>query len=200
MQGDKNTEANKKRKRNEQKIPIIYLKSYDLIFTNECVNVEAFKKYNNEDDNFEIIDNAVEYIKRSDNHDREKHLDRVKAVKKEIDIDLENAISNSSLFAYLAALLSVVNFFISFSDYAKAKEFNINLLSVNPLFKTKYFIGSVKESDGSSFSFFAALSFAAVIMAIFVYLYFLSNIRNSKKYKGAIKYLEYLEQRLDSKK
>lgn len=200
MQENKNTEDNKKCIKNEQNIPINNLKSYNLIFNKGCVNVEGFKKYNNEYDNFEIIDNAVKYIKQSDNLDKEKHLNRVKATKAECQINFNDSSSSTSLTLYLTTLISLINLFNSFNGIIMAKEFRLSGLFINPFNFYSYFSGSIKEPKDVDNSLISFLTFATILMAIIVFRNFTINIKKSSKYKNELKYLTYLEEQLESDK
>lgn len=84
-------------------------RSYNTIFTNECVNIDGIKGGKSDYDNFVNIDKAVEYIKQSDNLDKENYLNRVKAVKKDYENDFKDSVSKGSPYAYIGLLLSFVN-------------------------------------------------------------------------------------------
>lgn len=200
MQENKNNDDKKKCIRNEQKIPINHLKSYNLIFNKGCVNIDGFKKYKNEYDNFEIIDNAVKYIKNSDNLDKEKHLNRVKATKVECQINFNDSSSSTSLVLYLTTLISLINLFNSFNGIIMAKEFSLSGLFINPFKFYSYFSGSIKEPKDVDNFFITFLTFATIFMAIIVFRNFTINIKKSLEYKNVLKYLTYLEEQLESDK
>lgn len=148
MQRNKNTEDNKKCIKNERNIPIIYLKSYDLIFNKGCVNVEGFKKYNNEYDNFEIIDNAVKYITNSDNLDKEKHLNRVKATKAEYDNKVKMWINNGSFLTYILAVVATGDLVYKLTDSKIAEKIGFWIIAVVLLFIIWYvFLRLVRNFD-----------------------------------------------------
>lgn len=144
MQENKNTEDNKKCIKNEQNIPINNLKSYNLIFNKGCVNVEGFKKYNNEYDNFEIIDNAVKYIKQSDNLDKEKHLNRVKATKTEYEKSIKILIESSSFFTYVVSIITAASFINDMVNFISKSGFGFPFLSLLILFIIGYLFYQVR--------------------------------------------------------
>lgn len=175
-------------------------RSYNTIFINECVNIDGIKGGKSDYDNFVNIDKAVEYIKECNYLDREKHLNRVKATRKEFEENIADFNSSSSLFVFLTTVISMANLFNYFIDSNKEKEYNFSVFSINPIFKTNYFSASLKEPDGSKFSLVTFIVFAATIMMILVYGYFLYSIIMSGKYKRILKNLTYLEKQLESDK
>nr|WP_075573931.1 hypothetical protein [Ezakiella massiliensis] len=174
-------------------------RSYNTIFTNECVNIDGIKGGKSDYDNFVNIDKAVEYIKECNYLDREKHLNRVRAIKIENENEFKKLISSNSPYAFVALLISFVTMFNTLVNS-----------EIDTAFKIPEFISDIREEKITpemlekiendilkNINYYYKIIISAVVIVVFILIYISKIICKKKK---ILKYLTYLEKQLDSDK